>query len=355
MLNFDEIRSLLLHGLVIPEMPLVLDEGRQLDECRQRALVRYYSDAGAGGLAVGTHTTQYAIRAPGIDLFERLLALVSAEIDAWSQRANRRIVKIAEVCGLTEQARREVEFAQRAGYDAVLLNLAAFGDAAVGDPRTVLGHCRELAALMPLVGFCAQPAAGGRALPHGFWRAFAEIENVLAITIAPFNRYQTLDVARAVCMAGREREIALYTGNDDNIVVDLLTEYAVPTPMGVRRARIVGACSAIGPCGRRKRSRCSTKSTRSRRPARRCRKNCSPAPRASPTATPRSSTPRTISPDASPACILCSNGKGCSPERGCSTHRKSSPPANSRTSPACTTIIPNSTTTPSCAQTWRHG
>lgn len=240
MANSDEIRTLLLRGMVIPAMPLALDAQRQLDERRQRALVRYYIDAGAGGLAVGVHTTQFAIREPDIDLFEPVLALASAEIDAWSlrrARCNRRIVKIAGVCGETAQARREAEFAQRAGYDAILLSLAAFGDSS---PRAIIGHCREIAALIPLVGFYLQPAVGGRVLPHSFWRAFAEIENVMAIKIAPFNRYQTLDVVRAVCMAGREREIALYTGNDDNIVVDLLTEYAIPTPMGTRRARIVG-------------------------------------------------------------------------------------------------------------------
>ena len=240
MTNTDEIRTLLLRGLVIPEMPLALAEERRLDERYQRALVRYYIDAGAGGLAVGVRTTQFAIREPGIDLFEPVLALASAEIDAWSAggaRAARRIVKIAGVCGLTEQARREAEFAQRAGYDAVLLNLAAFRDSS---PRSIIGHCREMATIMPLVGFCPRPSADGWALPHGFWHAIAEIENVLAITIAPYNRYRTLDVVRAVCEAGRERDIALYTGNDDNIVVDLLTEYAIPTPMGTRRVRMVG-------------------------------------------------------------------------------------------------------------------
>lgn len=241
MADSNEIRSLLLHGLAIPEMPLALDEGRQLDERRQRALVRYYIDAGAGGLAVGVHTTQFAIREPGIDLFEPLLALVSAEIDAWSQHRSRRIVKIAGVCGLTEQARREAEFAQRVGYDALLLNVAAFGDS---DPRTIIGHCREMTKIMPLVGFYQQSAMGGRAFPYGFWRAFAEIEDVLAITIASFNRYQTFDVMRAVCEAGREREIALYTGNGDSIVVDLVTEYTIPTPMGVRRVRMVGGLLA---------------------------------------------------------------------------------------------------------------
>lgn len=243
MADSNEIRSLLLHGLAIPEMPLALDEGRQLDERRQQALVRYYIDAGAGGLAVGVHTTQFAIREPGIDLFEPLLALVSAEIDAWSAcgahaaQRGRRIVKIAGVCGLTEQARREAEFAQRAGYDAILLDLTAFDNSS---PRTIIGHCREMATVLPLVGVYLQPAVGGRALPYGFWQAFAEIDNVLAITVAPFNRYQTLDVVRAVCMAGREREVALYTGNGDSIVTDLLTEYAIPTPMGVRRVRMVG-------------------------------------------------------------------------------------------------------------------
>ena len=237
MANIESLRENLRRGLVIPAMPLALNAQRRFDERRQRALTRYYIDAGAGGLAVGVHTTQFEIRDPDIGLFEPVLSLVSAEIDAWCTKRERSIVKIAGVCGRTPQALREATFAQRAGYDAALLSLSAFaGD----DIPTIIEHCRAIAEILPLVGFYLQPAVGGRVLPYAFWREFAEIENVVAIKIAPFNRYQTLDVVRAVCDAGRENDIALYTGNDDNIVVDLLTEYAVETPSGIRRARIVG-------------------------------------------------------------------------------------------------------------------
>ena len=231
------LRAQLQRGLVIPAMPLALDHRRHLDERRQRALVRYYIDAGAGGLAVGVHTTQFAIREPDIGLFEPVLSLVAAEIDAWSAKHGRDVVKIAGVCGRTAQAHREAAFARHAGYDAALLSLSAFAN---DDVPAIIGHCRAIAEILPLVGFYLQPAVGGRVLPYAFWREFAEIENVVAIKIAPFNRYQTLDVVRAVCDAGRERDVALYTGNDDNIVIDLLTPFAVETPSGTRHARIVG-------------------------------------------------------------------------------------------------------------------
>jgi len=249
--RIKKLREALQQGLVIPAMPLALDSTRQrIDARRQQALVRYYIDAGVGGLAVGVHTTQFEIRDPEVGLFEAVLSLVSAEIDAWSLKRGRRVVKIAGVCGRTSQAIREVIFARRAGYDAVLLSLSAFAPDVIDnaddlteiadDLPKIVEHCHRIAQILPLVGFYLQPAVGGRVLPYSFWREFAQIENVVAIKIAPFNRYQTLDVIRAVCEAGRENEIALYTGNDDNIVVDLLTKYSVETTAGTKHVHIVG-------------------------------------------------------------------------------------------------------------------
>lgn len=221
------LRQRLQEGLVIPAMPLALDSQRRFDPRRQRALVRYYIDAGAGGLAVGVHTTQFEIRDPRFGLFEPVLEKASVDLDAWSAKRGRSILKIAGVCGETAQASREAEFARRCGYHACLLSLGALRDASIPD---LLAHCREIAGILPLVGFYLQPAVGGRVLPYEFWRAFAEIENVVAIKIAPFNRYQTLDVIRAVADAGRAEDIALYTGNDDSIVVDLLTRFEFSAP-----------------------------------------------------------------------------------------------------------------------------
>ncbi|NQU42625.1 dihydrodipicolinate synthase family protein [bacterium] len=218
-------------GVVIPAMPLALDADRRLSPKHQKALVRYYVDAGAGGIAVGVHSTQFEIRDPDVGLFEPVLRLASAEIDAWSK--GRKILKIAGVCGPTEQALREVAFARKQGYHAGLLSLAALSH---GTIPQLIDHCQAVAEVLPLIGFYLQPAVGGRVLSFDFWRRFAEIENVLAIKIAPFNRYQTLDVIRAVCDAGREKDIVLYTGNDDNIVADLLT----PWRIGDKRVRIAG-------------------------------------------------------------------------------------------------------------------
>jgi len=227
------IREEVKRGMVIPAHPLALTAERRLDERRQRALTRYYVDAGAGGVAVGVHTTQFAIREPGIDLFEPVLALAAETVDAHCAECGHNALKVAGVCGKTSQALKEATFAAETGYHACLLSLSAMRDA---DIPALIAHCRAVAEVMPVFGFYLQPAVGGRALPYGFWREFAEIENVLAIKVAPFNRYQTLDVVRAVCDAGRAGDIALYTGNDDNIVVDLLQEYR----FGERRARIVG-------------------------------------------------------------------------------------------------------------------
>jgi dihydrodipicolinate synthase/N-acetylneuraminate lyase len=212
----------LLSGLVIPAHPLALTADRKLDERRQRALTRYYLAAGAGGVAVGVHTTQFAIRDPKAGLYRPVLEL------AMEQMRGRGVVKIAGVIGPTAQAVAEAETARALGYDCALLSLA-------GRDGDLIAHCRGVAQVLPLFGFYLQPAVGGRVLPYSFWRKFAEIENVAAIKIAPFNRYQTIDVIRAVADSGRT-DIALYTGNDDNILADLVTPYR----FGSRTLRITG-------------------------------------------------------------------------------------------------------------------
>lgn len=221
-----ETRTSLQRGVAIPAHPLALNAARQLDERRQRALTRYYLAAGVGGLAVGVHTTQFAIRDVG--LFEPVLALAAEEMD----RAHRPLVRIAGICGATAQAVREAETLRALGYDAGLLSLAALRDAPEDE---LLDHCRRVAEIVPLIGFYLQPAVGGHVLPYSFWRRLTEIESVVAIKIAPFNRYQTLDVVRAVIDAGRA-DLALYTGNDDNIVADLTT----PFRFAGQERRIVG-------------------------------------------------------------------------------------------------------------------
>ncbi len=224
MANLDSELSGILHrGVVIPAHPLALNQHRKLDERHQRALTRYYCDAGAGGIAVGVHTTQFSIRDPRIGLYEPVLRLaVSAAFD-FETGTGARIVKVAGICGNSAQAVHEAEFARELGYDIGLLSLAAMADA---PDREFIQHCQTVGKVIPLFGFYLQPAVGGRALSYDFWRSFCEIEAVAAIKVAPFNRYQTLDVIRAVA-ASKRRDIALYTGNDDNIVADLLTEFHI--------------------------------------------------------------------------------------------------------------------------------
>jgi dihydrodipicolinate synthase/N-acetylneuraminate lyase len=219
-----ELKEKLLAGLVIPAHPLALNAERQLDERRQIALTRYYCDAGAGGLAVGVHTTQFAIREPQVGLFKPVLQLAATTARDWEARTGQRMLKIAGVCGPTAQALEEAEFAQETGYDCGLLSLAALREASTAE---LVEHCRRVAEVLPVFGFYLQPAVGGRRLDYQFWRAFFEIEQVVAVKVAPFNRYQTLEVVRALADSGRGAEIALYTGNDDNIVADLLTEFRV--------------------------------------------------------------------------------------------------------------------------------
>jgi dihydrodipicolinate synthase/N-acetylneuraminate lyase len=211
-------------GVVIPAHPLALTARRTLDEQRQRALTRYYVDAGAGGVAVGVHTTQFAIRDSRYGLYRPVLELAAETVRAELDRATGRpFIKVAGVCGHTAQALSEAQIAAALGYDVGLLSL---GDWQREDERELLAHCREVAEVLPLFGFYLQPAVGGRVLSYAFWREFAEIANVWAIKIAPFNRYQTIDVVRAIADAGRD-DIALYTGNDDSIILDLLTPFSV--------------------------------------------------------------------------------------------------------------------------------
>jgi dihydrodipicolinate synthase/N-acetylneuraminate lyase len=232
----SRVGGALRHGQVIPACPLALTADRRLDERRQRALIRYYLDAGAGGLAVGVHTTQFAIRDPKHALLHPVLRLVAEEADRADRRRPEPVVRIAGACGPTRQAVAEAELARECGYHAALVSLGALrGESEDG----LLAHCRRVAEVLPVVGFYLQPAVGGRVLPFGFWRQLAEVENVVAVKIAPFNRYQTLDVVRAVVEAGRD-DIALYTGNDDNIVLDLVTPFRFQNCVHKVERRIVG-------------------------------------------------------------------------------------------------------------------
>jgi dihydrodipicolinate synthase/N-acetylneuraminate lyase len=226
-------RELLQQGLVIPAHPLALTQDLKLDERRQRALTRYYCDAGSGGVAVGVHTTQFNIRDTNIGLFEPVLKIALEEIQAFEHRSGKVMAKIGGVCGDTRQACREAQTLCRLGYDAGLLSLAALTDAT---NEELIEHCRIVGQNIPLIGFYLQPAVGGRRLNADFWERFVEIESVVAIKVASFDRYQTMEVLRTVAHSGRGSEIALYTGNDDNIVADLLTEFR----FGDRTAHFVG-------------------------------------------------------------------------------------------------------------------
>lgn len=230
------VREVLRRGVVIPASPLALTAERKLDERRQRALWRYYIAAGSGGIAIGVHTTQFAIRDPKIGLFEPLLKLAAEEMDRADEAREDPLVRVAGICGRTEQATREASLVRELGYHAGLLSLAAMKDA---DEDEMMAHCRAVAEIIPIVGFYLQPAVGGRVLPYSFWRRFAEIENVIAVKIAPFNRYQTIDVVRAVAESGRD-DIAFYTGNDDNIVMDLVTPYRFQVGDDHVERRIIG-------------------------------------------------------------------------------------------------------------------
>ncbi len=213
-------------GVVIPAHPLALTAERRLDERRQRALGRYYLAAGAGGLAVAVHTTQFAIREPGVGLLRPVLEIA---MDVAREASERRPVMVAGVIGRTDQAIAEAELARDLGYHAALLQLGSLPHATDAE---LVAHCRRVAEVIPLFGFYLQRAVGGRHLGYAFWREFAQIEGVVAIKVAPFDRYATLDVVRAVSDSGRGAQIALYTGNDDSIILDLVTPFQVGAASG---------------------------------------------------------------------------------------------------------------------------
>jgi dihydrodipicolinate synthase/N-acetylneuraminate lyase len=227
-----DVLALLRRGTVIPAHPLALDEDRRLDARRQRALTRYYLDAGSGGLAVGVHATQFAIREQG--LYEPVLKMAVEEARS---RSKRPVFLVGGLSGKTDQAKKEAAIARGLGYHAGMLSLASMKGASVDE---LVAHCAAVAAAIPLVGFYLQPAVGGIHLPAEFWRRFCEIENVIAVKIAPFNRYRTLDVVRGLVAARAEDRVTLYTGNDDHIVLDLLVPFAVMRGGEEIRVRIKG-------------------------------------------------------------------------------------------------------------------
>lgn len=228
------IKQLLNEGTVIPAHPLVLNKELAIDEKRQRTLTRYYLACGAGGLAVGVHTTQFEIRKPEFNYLEKVLKITAEVI---TENEKRPLIKVAGICGPTSQAIKEAELALKYGYDLGLVSLGGLNKWSDAD---LIKHIVSISELIPVFGFYLQPAVGGRLLSYEFWRDFAEIPNVHAIKVAAFNRYQTFDVFRAVCNSSRRDEIALYTGNDDNIVADLLTPYQFTIDGKMVEKRFVG-------------------------------------------------------------------------------------------------------------------
>lgn len=231
----EDIKSLLQAGTVIPAHPLALDSTRRLDEEKQRQLMRYYMASGAGGIAVAVHSTQFEIRNKGIDLLEPVLRIAAEEIR--KAKLERPFIKVAGIVGPTEQALEEAELAASLGYDLGLLSAGGLGHLS---EKELIRRAAKVAEIIPVFGFYLQPAVGGRLLSYDFWKDFAEIPNVQAIKMAPFNRYQSLDVVRGVCYSSRYEEVALYTGNDDNIIPDLLTTYRFNVGGQVREKEIVG-------------------------------------------------------------------------------------------------------------------
>lgn len=227
--------DLMQRGGFIPAMPLVLDENRQFDEAGQRRLIRYYLAAGVDGIAAAVHTTQFEIRLPQHNLLEKVLRTAADEMIRHEQESGRTILRIAGVCGDEAQAAAEAELAKSLGYDAVLLSP---GGLSHKTEEELIHRTQTVAAIMPVVGFYLQPAVGGRLFSYEYWAGICAIENVVAIKCAAFNRYLTIDVARAIAFSGRE--IALYTGNDDSIAADLMTKFSFASPDGVKEIRCVG-------------------------------------------------------------------------------------------------------------------
>jgi dihydrodipicolinate synthase/N-acetylneuraminate lyase len=217
-----EILEIFRRGTVIPAHPLALTDDSKLDELHQRALTRYYVDAGVGGLAIGVHTTEFALHEPERGMYRPVLELAVESARSWVSGSMP--VMVAGICGPTEQALREAATARELGYHIGMISLSAFKDGR--NLAVLLEHCRRIAEVMPIMGFYLQPAVGGILLEEKFWRELADIPNLVGIKIAPFNRYHTLSVVRGIAESGRD-DIALYTGNDDTIVTDLLTRFDI--------------------------------------------------------------------------------------------------------------------------------
>ena len=218
----EKALEILHNGTVIPAIPLVLDQNRKFAPLGQRRLVRYYLEAGAGGVAAAVHTTQFEIRDPEFDLLRPVLETVAEELDDFEKTSGKTLVRIAGVCGETPQARQEALLAKELGYDAILLSPGGLNHLS---EEEMLQRTEEVAALMPVIGFYLQSSVGGRRFSFSYWKRLADIQNVVAVKSAPFNRYQTLDLVRGCAASSRRNEVALYTGNDDNIVSDLLTPF----------------------------------------------------------------------------------------------------------------------------------
>ena len=218
----EKALAILKQGTVIPATPLALDENRKLDKDGLRLLMNYYLNCGVGGIATAVHTTQFAIRRPDIALFEPVLKTVSEQIDSFEKKTGKTIVKVAGVCGPVEQAVEEAHIAAKYGYDAVLLSPGGLNHLSEDE---LVSRTQQVAKIMPVIGFYLQTAVGGRVFSYNYWERVCATENVVAIKCASFNRYTTLDVVRAAAMSKRCDEITLYTGNDDNILIDLLTRY----------------------------------------------------------------------------------------------------------------------------------
>lgn len=234
----NEIALKILHeGTVIPATPLALDKDRRFDVKHQKALVRYYLAAGVGGLAVGVHTTQFEIRDPKYDLFETVLSTEIEEVRAYEKKTKKTVVMVAGACGPTEQAVSEAKLAKKLGYDAVLLSPGGLRDKS---EDYMIERTKAVAEIMPVIGFYLQPSVGGRQFSYTYWERLCEIPNVVAIKAAPFNRYLTLDVVRAAALSTRSDEITLYTGNDDNIVIDLISEYRFEVNGKIYKKRFEG-------------------------------------------------------------------------------------------------------------------
>ena len=233
----EQARKNLTEGIVIPAIPLALNANRQFDEKRQRTLIRYYLDAGVGGVAVAVHTTQFEIRLPKYNMFELVTRVTAEEIDKFEKATGKTVVKVGGVCGPKEQACKEAAYLKSIGFDAVLLSPS--GLSALSEDE-MIERTELVADIMPVIGFYLQPAAGGSLFSVDYWKRVADVKNVVAIKCAPFNRYQTNDLVMGVCMSDRCDEVALYTGNDDNIVLDLTTEFAFMVDGVMRKKRFVG-------------------------------------------------------------------------------------------------------------------